>query len=111
MVARIVTVTAGGATLQFLFSVSNIQAAHVTEVNCFIAGRGFQVIIIIFNPEPMIAACLGSWWTVNAPFRLRTTGSALVSSPPPVAYVLNVCKSRGRWAQGGGVFGVEMSAH
>lgn len=40
MVARIVTVTAGGATLQFLFSVSNIQAAHVTEVNCFILQAG-----------------------------------------------------------------------
>ena len=48
---------------------------------------------------------------MKAPFSLRTTDSALVSSPPAVARVLNVSKRRGRWAQAGGVFGVEMSAH
>lgn len=61
-----------------------------------------------------MAACLGRRCTVNAPFSLRTPDSALVSSPPPVVYVLNVCardEGGGRWAQGGGVFGVKMSAH
>lgn len=122
MLARIVTVAAGGARQQglfvlFCFYVSGIQDQKSLGRSCdgavlfYIAGWCFRAIFLIFNHEPKIVACLGRRCAVNTPFSLRTTDSALVSSPPLLAYVLNVCKRRGRWAQGGGVFGVEMSAH
>lgn len=91
MLARIVTVAAGGARQQgffvlFCFYVSNIQDQKSLGRSCdravlfYIAGWCFRVIFII-NHEPKIVACLGRRCAVNTPFSLRTTDSALVSSP------------------------------
>lgn len=94
-----------------MFLTNTVQshwATRVTELYCFI----FLARPFLFAHERKLAACLGRRCTVNAPVSLQAPDSALVSSPPPLAYALNVCEIQGKWAQGGGVPGVqEMSAH
>lgn len=85
----------------------------MTELYCIILQAGVSgSFFLIFTHEPKIAVCLGRRSTVNAPFSLRTPDSALVSSTPPVVYVLNVCvrdESGGHREEA--CSGVEMSAH